>query len=115
MNMTFLLIILLPVFFSTMFIPYWTRKTESFGVTIPEEIYHTERLKKLRKQYAIYSGISAILITILCFILNSFNDINPNTFSIFFTILIFFYLFIHFLIYLNFHRVMKQLKQTENW
>ncbi|WP_042142104.1 DUF1648 domain-containing protein [Paucisalibacillus sp. EB02] len=115
MNMMFLLIILLPVFISTMFIPYWTRRTESFGISIPEEIYYTDRIKKLRSQYVLYSGISAILVTILFLVLGSLNEINTNTFNIYFTVLIFLYLLIHFLIYLRFHKVMKNLKQTEKW
>ncbi|WP_026908249.1 DUF1648 domain-containing protein [Paucisalibacillus globulus] len=115
MNMIFLLLILIPAYISTMFIPYWTRRTESFGVSIPEEIYHTDRIKKLRKQYVLYSGISAIIVTILFLVLETLNDMDSNTFSIFFSILVCAYLFLHFLIYLYFHRVMKQLKQTENW
>lgn len=115
MNMMFLLIILLPVFISTMFIPYWTRRTESFGVSIPEEIYYTDKIKQLRSQYVLYSGISAIFVTILSLVLGAIDELSSNVFSIYFSILVFLYLLIHFLIYLRFHNVMKKLKQAEKW
>lgn len=44
MMMILLLVILIPVFTSLMCIPYWTRKTESFGVSIPEEVYSGSEL-----------------------------------------------------------------------
>ncbi|MEN2768276.1 DUF1648 domain-containing protein [Ornithinibacillus xuwenensis] len=113
MMLLFLFIILVPVFISTMFIPYWTRKTESFGVSIPEEIYHHDRLKRMRKQYVWLSGITSLIITAVSFLLSTWMD--DNTFGIYFSILIFLYIFITFFIYLYFHRVMKQLKAAENW
>ena len=36
------------------FMPYFTRRTESFGVSIPEEVFEEEILKDLRKRYVIY-------------------------------------------------------------
>src|SRR5690625_7070713 len=42
----------IPDFITMMFIPYWTRRTESFGVSIPEVEYHSTPLKKMRKHYA---------------------------------------------------------------
>src|SRR5690625_6622000 len=41
----------IPIFITMMFIPYWTRRTESFGVSIPEDEYHSVSLKKMRKHY----------------------------------------------------------------
>lgn len=114
MNMILLFTILLPAFISTMFIPYWTRRTESFGVTIPESIYQTNELKKMRRQYVVLSGIASVLVAILFFVLSSFIH-EDNTLALLFTALIFLYILATFFIYLYFHRVMKSLKQRENW
>lgn len=114
MNLILLFTILLPVFITTMFVPYWTRRTESFGVTIPEAVYQTDKLKQLRKQYVLLSGLASILVTILLFILSSYN-LEENVFAILFAALIFLYILVTFFIYLYFHRMMKSLKQHENW
>ncbi|MFS0674633.1 DUF1648 domain-containing protein [Ornithinibacillus sp. 179-J 7C1 HS] len=115
MNLIYLLLILLPVFISTMFIPYWTRRTESFGVSIPEEVYHTDEIKKLRKKYVTYSGIASILVIVLFFVIGSINNMDENTFALSFSGLIFLYLIGTFFIYLHFYRVMKKLKQHASW
>ncbi|GGA89231.1 DUF1648 domain-containing protein [Ornithinibacillus halotolerans] len=114
MNVIYLLVILIPAFISTMFIPYWTRRTESFGVSIPEDVYHADNIKQLRKKYVIYSGIASLILTIVFLLLGSTN-MDDTTLSLYFSGLVFIYLFATFLIYLYFHRIMKQLKQQENW
>ncbi|WP_053071900.1 DUF1648 domain-containing protein [Ornithinibacillus contaminans] len=110
-----LVVILVPAFIATMFIPYWTRRTESFGVSIPEAIYHTDSLKKMRKQYVVASGVASIVVVAVLVWLRSLTDMNEETFSIYFSILIFLYVLVTFFIYLYFHRVMKRLKKTEKW
>ncbi|MBS3680978.1 DUF1648 domain-containing protein [Ornithinibacillus massiliensis] len=115
MNMIYLFLILLPVFILTMFIPYWTRKTESFGVSIPEDIYHSDNIKKLRKQYVQFSGIASILVVVLFLVLSFIDNLDEITFALSFSLLIFLYLIGTFFIYLHFHRAMKRLKQLENW
>lgn len=52
----------LPLLASLVFMPYFTRETLSFGVTISEETFHSEPLRKLRRQYA---GISSLIYIIL--------------------------------------------------
>ncbi|WP_010097184.1 DUF1648 domain-containing protein [Ornithinibacillus scapharcae] len=114
MNMILLFTILLPAFISTMFIPYWTRRTESFGVTIPEAIYYTDKLKQLRKRYVSITGLASIIVAILFFLFNSFHY-NDNVIAILFSALIFLYILATFFVYLYFHQVMKRLKLRENW
>jgi uncharacterized membrane protein len=110
-----LLTVLFPIFIVTIFIPYWTRKTESFGVTIPEEVFETDQLKKMRKQYVLYSTIASVITAILFFVIGSLHNIDDNTFAIYFSMLIVFYLIVHFVIYYYFHRMMKRLKQEKKW
>ncbi|WP_047984628.1 DUF1648 domain-containing protein [Ornithinibacillus californiensis] len=115
MNMIYLLLILFPAFISMMFIPYWTRRTESFGVTIPEGVYSNSNIKKLRKQYVLWTALASILVTALFLVLGSSEGIDESTYAFIFSALIFLYLIGTFFIYLFFHRVMKRLKKTEQW
>ncbi|PAV28128.1 hypothetical protein CIL05_18655 [Virgibacillus profundi] len=117
MNITIVLlvVILIPVFVSLMFIPYWTRKTESFGVSIPGEVYHSPVLKAMRKQYALMTGNLSILVMGIFLLFGFFIENDENTISILFGIIIAVYIISSFLIYLKFHGNMKALKVKENW
>jgi uncharacterized membrane protein len=109
------ILIMVPVFISMMFIPYWTRRTESFGVSIPEEIYQRPELKAMRKQYAFITGIISVLVMIFFLILGSSLGNEENTFSILFSIVLVIYIISSFLVYLKFHRQMKMRKAHERW
>lgn len=107
------LAIFIPVIIPTVFIPYWTRKTESFGVSIPEGIYHTAAVKKLRKQYAAITTIVAVLF--LALLLFFSIDATEVTMGILLPGFILGYLAIGFIIYFFFHSKMKKLKQGSDW
>jgi uncharacterized membrane protein len=109
------LLILLPVFISTMFIPYWTRKTESFGVSIPEKIYYSAELKEMRQQYTRITGILGILTTTIFLLLGRLIVNDETTLSIIFSIVILLYLLLTFIVYYQFHRKMKELKKRKKW
>lgn len=110
-----LAIITIPIFIVMMLIPYWTRKTESFGVSIPEKIYGTSKLKKMRKQYAVSVGVLSVLFIGLFALLSSIYNSDENMVAIVYSVVIILYLLTSFFIYLYFHRKMKELKRTENW
>ncbi|WP_077357510.1 DUF1648 domain-containing protein [Virgibacillus halodenitrificans] len=109
-----LLVIQIPVYISIIFIPYWTRKTESFGVSIPEEVYFNNELKKMRKSYAWWTGILSIVVTIV-FILSATTLDTEKKISLFFSGLLILYIISSFFIYIHFHKQMKQLKDQNNW
>ncbi len=114
MNLLLLIVILIPVFISLIFIPFWTRKTESFGVTIPEEAYHRADIKGMRKKYAWMTGLLAAAITIAFLFISGGK--NENFISILFTIFISAYIFASYSIYWMFHRQMKELKaKNKDW
>lgn len=110
-----LTIFLIPVFLIIVGMPYWTRKTESFGVSIPEDIYYTEELKSMRKSYAtLMIGVSIITTLIflsIYFFITKDESVMTNTY----TIIVISYLIGSFFVYLVYHRQMKRLKQAENW
>ena len=115
LTLVLLFAVLLPLFIITIFIPYWTRRTESFGVSIPEEMYHTTQLQNMRKQYAMYAMILSVLATATFIISGFFLSHNEETLSIFLGVLTFVYIIASFFIYLKFHRNMKELKEKEQW
>lgn len=54
-----------PVVFGLIFMPYFTRETVSFGVMVSEETFHSDKLRNLRKQYALLSAVIYLLIITL--------------------------------------------------
>lgn len=107
------LVILIPSFLSIIFTPYWTRKTESFGVTIPQKIYNSPELKKLRKKFALYTGILAMTIIVILFLIST--DVTEYVAGIQLSGAIILFLILSSIIYLKFHFTMKTLKENSNW
>jgi uncharacterized membrane protein len=70
-----LILMLLPISATLIFMPYLTRDTVSFGVSVSEEMYHSEPLRLLRKRYAWISAIFFTLILLFCLI--STTTIDP--------------------------------------
>lgn len=113
MKYVFMLVIILPAIVLTAFTPYITRRTESFGVTIPSDAYKHETISKYRKQYATQSLIIGLIYFLILVIL-SFS-VHEQVWIVIFTGSIFVYLIIAFFIYLYFHKQMKVLKAKEKW
>lgn len=110
------IILFIPFFISLIGMPYWTRRTESFGVSIPSDVYLDEKLKKMRKQYAsAMTAFSIVILFIFYFIAGKYSPNDEETIGIVLSITIFGYIIISFLIYLVFHKQMKQLKEEEKW
>ncbi|MFU0788812.1 MAG: DUF5808 domain-containing protein [Virgibacillus proomii] len=114
MSTMLLAIIFIPLCLFFIFTPYLTRKTESFGVSIPEKIYYTTEMKRMRKQYAMVTGAMSIFIlgSIIALSLFKFND---NLANLLIVIIIVGTIMMHFLIYYFFHRIMKRKKQAVDW
>ncbi|MED5020071.1 DUF5808 domain-containing protein [Paenibacillus chibensis] len=49
-------VMLIPICITLIAMPFLTRETVSFGVSVSEEMYHSPKLRRLRKQYAWISG-----------------------------------------------------------
>lgn len=107
------IVIFVPMIFVVAFTPFLTRKTENFGVSIPESLYNREDFKTMRKKYAVTLIIIGLLFCISYAILSF--QLSENIITILFTIIIVTYLIFGFLLYLPFHYKMKQIKESENW
>lgn len=108
-----MLLIFLPLILITSITPYITRKTESFGVTIPSDMFNHSAIRQYRKQYAIQSGLIGIIFVIIIGLLA--KAVTEETWVIFYTLGIFAYMIITFFVYYQFHKKMKELKVNENW
>ncbi|MFB5662986.1 DUF1648 domain-containing protein [Alteribacillus sp. HJP-4] len=107
--------VLLPVALILTCIPYLTRKTESFGVSIPEKVYNTEPLRMIRNRY-VRSMLLLTIVTVGGFIwAGSMLSANEETLSMVFAAVILLLLFLSFGVYLKFHYEMKRLKKESNW
>lgn len=117
MNMMFFLlgVIMVPVFLMIMFTPYVTRKTESFGVSIPEAVYNDTSMKKLRKAYVTRTGIWSAVALLVFFLFGLVYGTNEQFVGILFSIMISGYIAGGFIIYLTFHRKMKDIKRSADW
>ncbi|MGG6312569.1 DUF1648 domain-containing protein [Paenibacillus macerans] len=61
-----LLLMFLPLLASLAFMPYLTREIVSFGVSVSEEQYHSETLRRLRRQFAAVSGVIYAALLLIC-------------------------------------------------
>lgn len=95
------------------FIPYWTRKTENFGVSISESMYFRQDFKVMRKKYTSILVIISVILFVSFLILGF--QLEEKTVMILFTIVTVAYFVSSFLLYLPFHFKMKQIKEVENW
>ena len=112
--MILLIIFIIPMFILMTFTPYWTRKTESFGISIPMHVFYEPTLKQMRKQYAWILSAVSMLVAVLLLILGSIFD-SETEIGILFGCITAGFFTISFIIYLKFHIKMKQMKQQENW
>lgn len=114
MNNIFMMMLLCHIILGFIaFTPYMTRKTENFGVSIPESLYYRLDFKKMRKTYAFIVLIVLAITSGLLILLSFF--VSSQTLYIVYVISIFLYLISSFIVYLPFHRKMKVIKQIENW
>lgn len=95
------------------FTPYFTKKTENFGVTIPSEMHGREDFRKMRKQFTIRMLI--INVIFICGLIYIQFMVQNTSFIIIFSISIFVLIALFFIVYLPFHKQMKDLKKAENW
>lgn len=95
------------------FIPHWTRKTENFGISIPEHLYDRKDFKKMRFTYTyILLSLHVVSTAILLVI---FFKLTENVFFTSLIAVIFIFIFVSFILYLPFHFKMKRIKMNEKW
>lgn len=66
LSMLLLLLMFVPLLASLAYMPYLTRSTVSFGVSVSEEQYWSEPVRRLRRQYTAVSGAIYSLLLVAC-------------------------------------------------
>jgi uncharacterized membrane protein len=102
-----------PVIFFTAFTPYLTRKSESFGVSIPVELFRDPAIQRIRTVYRNCLLGSGLMISAL--ILAFFISKRPEFSSGYIGLAMGLQLLLMFIFYLQGHRKMKELKSTHLW
>lgn len=96
------------------FMPYLTRRTESFGITIPEDIYNSVQLRSMRKKYTI-QAILILAVLFIGFAVLSYKAITPERATTIFGIGLGLLIGCLFVLYLKYHFTMKRLKADHKW
>lgn len=96
------------------YMPYLTRKTESFGVTIPEQVYYSERLQNMRKKFS-FQAILILLLLTTSFSVLSFKAITLERATFIYGMGLILLIGSLFVLYLKYHFQMKKLKLASKW
>lgn len=113
-DLLFLTLSLLPAALLIAATPYLTRKTEQFGVTIPERIFYTEELKQLRKKFSLKSSILSVSILCIMLFLLQFasTDSSIAVIIVIFTIIM---ITVPFFFYYSSHTYLKNWSKQQSW
>ena len=103
-------ILLVTVVFA--FTPYYIRKTDAFGVSVPEEQYHHPKLVAMRAGFRNTVLLLGLAVTVLCV---GVMLIAPRLLVIAYSVLLFGQLAAIFLIFYRYHKQAKALKAAEGW
>lgn len=106
-----LIIIFLAVTGLYAFTPYYTRRTECFGVSIPENEYFSPLLRTYRKRFAVINVIIGLLLfsaAVVWYVLDAQTSVI-GTFGIFIQTIIGFFVFLHY------RRRVTELKNRSKW
>ena len=93
--------------------PYITRKTVSFGVTIPEDVHSYPEIKNIEKNYRkkVLTACGLIFLAVLTAILIKASDVIflliPASMIL--------NIFVMYVFYIDSHKKMEELKEKENW
>ncbi|GIO67745.1 DUF1648 domain-containing protein [Paenibacillus cookii] len=80
----------IPIIIALISIPFLSRETVSFGVSVSEEMYHSPQLRRMRQQFAWISGTLYALLLLGCLysLMNAGEEGQATVISIFITAVI---------------------------
>ncbi|WIV17683.1 DUF5808 domain-containing protein [Paenibacillus polygoni] len=105
-----LITLFLPMVVLTSFIPYFTRQTESFGITVSEEVFHSADLKRMRKRYAASNFIIQAILAVIALAMSVRNSDSANVSAMWIMIYVLLSIVTQFLTMIYFHKTMKKYK-----
>ena len=114
MMITIFIITDLILIISFAFLPYITRKTELFGVSIPSGETNNTLLVGMKRSYRNISLLVGLLM-IVSHVVCAMAGLTENQLVVVFIVLITLYLLVMFVIYLKYHTKMKAFKAQQTW
>lgn len=101
------------VVFALCLVPFYSRKSTAFGISIPESEYHSGYFIKLRRLYFIIMLALGIVLGAGSLLTQIWLDMNVSVWIQ--VIAMLFYVIISFAIYLVFYFKVRSYKQNSNW
>ncbi|MFS0782606.1 DUF1648 domain-containing protein [Bacillus sp. 1P06AnD] len=108
-----IIFIMLPAIILIAGTPYFTRKTELFGVSMPEEISNRSDIQAMRKRYALQTGITILGLTAI--LLGAAYLFEGSTDAILAIGMAAIIIILPFLFYLPAHKKLTKMKRKEGW
>ncbi|GAK39277.1 DUF5808 domain-containing protein [Paenibacillus urinalis] len=105
-------VMFLPITLLIAFTPYFTRRTESFGITVSEEVFYSEPLKRMRRNFAAVIIILQVALLAICLWGTSLVQDSAKQ-ATWMMIYIFGVVIIHFITLFYFHNKMKRYKAEQ--
>ncbi|MDO3680933.1 DUF1648 domain-containing protein [Paenibacillus ehimensis] len=107
--------IFVPVIVMLAGLPYFTRTTNHFGVSIDSRHYHDPELQSMRRRYAWWNGaIGAVLLIVLLFGIQRTDETQQGLFIIGFSLALITVSTVSFLVYYNKMKQWKAARPAEN-
>ena len=100
----------LPMVVLTSFIPYFTRHTESFGITVSEEVFHSSDLRRMRKQYAASNFVIQAILSVVAIAMTIRSSDSANVSAMWISMYVMISIVTQFLTMIYFHKKMKKYK-----
>jgi uncharacterized membrane protein len=111
--MSIVFITFIPISIMLTFIPFLTRRTESFGVSLTEEIHALPENQRLRKQYSFVMGMLCGLLSLSIILMTAILEPEPWATALIVHLVAL--VIISFGVYLKYHFTMKRLKKERHW
>lgn len=109
-----LIAIFIPVILLIAFTPYLTRRTEAFGITVPDGVKQESYIAGHIKRYMLLClGLGIVLIAALFILIKPEGSEQDQ--SIWFSVIIGIYLVLTFIFYVMSHVQVKAWKQQQSW
>lgn len=115
MEFTILFITIIFVSVFQIFVPFFTKRTVVFGVSIPYEQVKHPKVMKYKKIYAIMTSIMALIVLVGFFFWNQGKNVNEAQLALAGMMIPFIVLLVGLALYLYFHYKMTKLKKSQNW
>ncbi|GIO32135.1 MULTISPECIES: DUF1648 domain-containing protein [Paenibacillus] len=104
----------IPISIALVAMPFLSRETVSFGVSVSEEMYHSPQLRRMRKQFAWISGTVYTLLLLVCLysLMHASEQGQASVLTVYITLVILCSAAISFIFYLRMKKAKASLPEV---